>query len=105
MIYFLDESGRLKFCYLLTDGPAFLLVEAMQALLHWLGALADLQGVLSDFPRDAWHIRGFPLEDVSVSVEEADERAFLFIGKRGTNAHRFTLGVPGVYEDFFRALC
>ena len=61
--------------------------------------------MLGDFPRNAWHVRGFPHEDVSVSVEEADERAFLFGGKRGTNAHRFTLGAPGVYEDFFRALC
>ena len=60
--------------------------------------------MLSDFPWDAWHIRGFPCEDVSVSLEEADERAFLFGEKRGTNAHRFTLGAPGVYEDFFRAL-
>ena len=38
-------------------------------------------------------------------MEEADERAFLFGGKRGTNAHRFTLGTSRVYEDFFRAFC
>ena len=65
----------------------------------------DLQGVLGDFPQDAWHVRGFPHKDVSVSAEEAGERAFLFGGKRGTNTHRFTLSAPGVYEDFFRALC
>ena len=65
----------------------------------------DLQGVLGDFPRDAWHVRGFPREDVYVSAEEADERAFLFRGKRGTNAHHFTLSILRVYENFFRALC
>ena len=36
-------------------------------------------------------------------MEEADERAFLFRGKCGTNAHHFSLGAPGVYEDLFRA--
>ena len=61
--------------------------------------------MLGDFPRNAWHIRGFPRKDVSVSAEEADERAFLSRGKRGTNVHHFTLGAPRVYEDFFRALC
>ena len=60
--------------------------------------------MLSDFPQNARHIRGFPCKDVPVSVEEADERAFLFGGKHGTNTHRFTLSGPKVYEDFFRAL-
>ena len=60
--------------------------------------------MLGDFPRNAWHVRGFPQEDVFVGAEEADEHAFLFRGKRGTNAHRFALGVPGVYEDFLGAL-
>ena len=60
--------------------------------------------MLGDFPQNARHIRGFPCKDVFIVVEEVDERAFLFGGKRGTNAHRFTLGAPGVYKDFFRAL-
>ena len=37
-------------------------------------------------------------------MEEADERAFLFGGKSGANAHHFTLGVAGVYEDLLGAL-
>ena len=45
----------------------------------------------------------FPHKDVSIGTEEADERAFLFGGKRGTNAHHFTIGAPRVYEDFLRA--
>ena len=80
-----------SFCYLFTDGPALFLVEAAQALIHWLGAWVDFQGVLGDLPRDAWHIRGFPRKDVFVIVEEVDERAFLFGGERGTNAYLFSL--------------
>ena len=59
--------------------------------------------MLGDFPRNVWHVRGFPRKDVSVGVEEADERAFLFGGKRGTNAHHFALDAPIVYEDLLRA--
>ena len=91
MIHFLDESSRQKLCYLFAKGPALLLVEAAQSLLHWLGAQLDPQGVLGDFPRYAWHLRGFPWEDVFVSAEEVDERAFLFRGEGGTNAHRLPL--------------
>jgi hypothetical protein len=53
----------------------------MQALLNRLGAWLDLQGKLGDFPRDAWHIRGFPHKYVLVCTEEVDERAFLFGGE------------------------
>ena len=60
--------------------------------------------MLSDFPRNAWHVQGFPHEDVSIGVEEADERAFLFRGKRGANAHYFALGTTAVYEDLLGAL-
>ena len=105
MVYFLNESCGQQFGYLLADGPAFLLVEAAQALLHRLGAREDLESMLGELPRDAWHIRGFPCKDIFVVVEEVDERAFLFGGERGTDAYHFTLGTLGVYEDFFRALC
>ena len=105
MVYFLDESSHQKLHDLLTDGPVLLLVKAMQALLYWLGAWPDLQGVLGDFPWNAWHVRGFPREDISVGAEEVDERAFLFGGERGTNAYRFTLEAAEIYEDLLGALC
>ena len=73
-------------------------------LLLWLGAWVNLQGMLGDLPRNAWHIRGFPRKDVFVTVEEVDERAFLFGGKRGANAHHFALEATGVYEDVLGAL-
>ena len=64
----------------------------------------DLQGMLGDLPRNAWHVRGFPYKDVFVAVEEVDEGAFLSRGKCGTNAYHFTLGAAGIYEDFLEAL-
>ena len=47
--------------------------------------------MLDDFTRNAWHVQGFPHKDVSTGAEEADERAFLFGGKHGANAHHFAL--------------
>ena len=60
--------------------------------------------MLSDLPRNGWHIRAFPRKDVFVVTEEVDERAFLFRGKRGTNAYHFTLGAARIYEDPLGAL-
>ena len=37
-------------------------------------------------------------------MEEVGERAFLFGGKRGADAHHFALGAAGVYEDLLGAL-
>ena len=100
MIHFLDEFSRQKLCDLFADGPALLLVKATQALLHRL----DLQGMLGDFPRNVWHVRGFPHEDISIGAEKVDECTFLFGGKRGADAHHFALRVVGVYEDLLGAL-
>ena len=104
MVYFLDELGRQKLRSLLADGPVLLLVEATQALLHQRGAWPNLQGMLSDFSRNAWHVRGFPHKDVFVGTEEVNERTFLFRGKHGANAHHFALGAAEVYEDLLGAL-
>ena len=60
--------------------------------------------MLGDLPQNARHIRGFPPKDVFVVVEEVDERAFLFGGKRGANAYRLALRAIRVYEDSLRAL-
>ena len=61
--------------------------------------------MLDDLPRNVWHIRGFPRKDVFVVAEEVNDRAFLFGGKRGTNAYHFTLGAARIYEDPLGALC
>ena len=60
--------------------------------------------MLDDFSQNARHVRGSPRKDVSVGVEEVNEREFLFRGKRGANAHHFAFGAAGVYEDLLSAL-
>ena len=80
------------------------LVEVTRALLHWRGAWPDLQGMLGDFSWNAWHVRGSLCKDVSIGVEEAGERAFLFGGKRGADAHHFALRATRVYEDLLGTL-
>ena len=60
--------------------------------------------MLDNFSQNAWHVRGFSRKDVSVGAEKADERAFLFGGKRSANAHHLALGAAGVYEDLLSAL-
>ena len=67
-----------KLCDLLVDGPAF--------------------------PWNARHVKGFPRKYLFVEAEEANERAFLFGGKRGANMHHFALRAARVYEDLLGAL-
>jgi hypothetical protein len=78
MMNLLDESDLQKLVDLLTDDLALLLVEVAQALLHRLGAVSDLQDVLSDFLGYARHIQGTPREYVDIRVEKVDEHYFLF---------------------------
>jgi hypothetical protein len=47
--------------------------------------------VLGDLPRDAWHIRGAPSEDVDVGAEKVDEHHFLFRVEDGTDPQRIAL--------------
>ena len=44
-----------------------------------------------------YNLGGSATKDVFVVAEEADECAFLFGGKCGTNAYHFALGAPRVY--------
>lgn len=36
---------------------------------------------LDDFTWDLWQVRWLPGEDIVISLEEVDERAFLFVGE------------------------
>jgi hypothetical protein len=47
-------------------------------LLDWLGAGVYVERVLSEFPGYSGHVRRMPCEDIFVSPEKLDERAFLF---------------------------
>ena len=61
--------------------------------------------MLGDFPRNAWHIQGFPRKDVFVITEEANERAFLFGGERSSDANFLALRAVGVHEDLLGPFC
>ena len=56
MMNLLDESSSQKLVELLANDLALLLVEAAQALLHWLGTGSNLQGVLGDIPRKTRYV-------------------------------------------------
>ena len=99
MEYLLDESGRQQLVDLLPDGPALLLVESAQTLLHGHGASSDVQGVLGDFPRYARHVRGTPHEYVSISTEKVDEHCFLFVVEARADPQRPAFKGPGFEED------
>jgi hypothetical protein len=47
-------------------------------LLDWSGVRVDLQMVLNHLPRDARHLRRLSGKHVDISLEEGDEREFLF---------------------------
>jgi hypothetical protein len=66
--HFLDEPGLEKLPQLRSDRPPPLLVEAAEPLLHGARVRQDIKGVLGDLPRDAWHVRGAPREDVGVGA-------------------------------------
>ena len=99
MEYLLDESGRQHLVDLLPDGPVLLLVESAQALLHRLGAGSDVQGVLSDFPWYARHVRGTPCKNVGICTEKVDEHYFLFVVEAGADPQRPAFRGFGVEED------
>ena len=95
----LDESGRQKLVDLLANDLALLLVESAQPLLHWLGTGSNLQGVLGDFPRYAWHVRGTPCKHVGVRTEKVDEHCFLFGVELGADPDLLGGVVAGVERD------
>ena len=99
MEYLLDESGRQQLVDLLPDGPALLLIETVQALLHGLGAGSDVQRVLGDFPRYVRHVRGTPRKYVGICMEKVDEHCFLFVVEARADPQRHALRGPRVEED------
>ena len=99
----LDESGRQKLVDFLANDLA-LLIESAQPLLHWLGTGSNLQGVLGDFPRYAWHVRGTPCKHVGIRMEKVDEHSFLFGVEVGADHQHLAVGVVGVEWDLLGSL-
>jgi len=104
MMNLLDESGHQKLVDFLANDLTLLLVEATQALLHWLGTGSNLQGVLGDFPRYARHVRRTQCKHIGVCIEKVDEHGFLFAVEVGADRQCFVVGDVGVERDFLRAL-
>ena len=104
MVNLLDESGRQKLVDFLANDLALFLVESAQPLLHWLGTGSNLQGVLGDFPRYAWHVRGTPCKHIRICMEKVDEHGFLFGVEVGTDCQHLVVRAVGVERDFLRAL-
>ena len=105
MMNLLDESSRQKHVDLLANDLALLLIEATQPLLHWLGTGSNFQGVLDDFPRYAWHVRGTPCKHISIRTEKVDEHDFLFGIEVSADRQHLVVGAVGVEEDLLRAFC
>ena len=96
MVNLLHESDRQKLVDLLTNDLVLLLVESAQPLLHWLGTGSNFQGVLGDFPRYAWHVRGTPCKHVGVCTEKVDEHGFPFGVEVGADRQHLAVGAVGV---------
>ena len=88
-----------------TNDPALVLVEVAQALLHWFRPSLDLQGVLSNFPQYARHIRGTPCKHVGICAEEVDEHNFLFGVEVGADRQHLVVGVIWVEGDRLGTFC
>ena len=100
---FLDEAHCEELGDLLSDCSALLLVATSQMLLHGLGTWLNVEGMLGDLPRDAWHVRGLPGKDITIGAKEVGERTFLFFGQRDTNLN-FLGWILGVNLDCLRIL-
>jgi hypothetical protein len=84
---------------LLAYGPALLFIKAAQVLLHGSGTGSDIQRVLGDIPRYAWHVRGTTHKNFGVCAEEVDEHCFLFGVELGADPDVLAGVVAGVEGD------
>jgi hypothetical protein len=73
-----DEARIKQLLNLLTDKILSLNELLLGLLLDRLGVRVDLQMVLNHLPGDPRHLRRFPGKHVHISLEEGDEREFLF---------------------------
>jgi hypothetical protein len=78
MEYLFDEPYSHQLVDLLTYGPALFFIKTTQVLLHGSGTSSDVQRVLGDIPRYAWHVRGTPRKNFSICAEKVNEHCFLF---------------------------
>jgi hypothetical protein len=104
MEYLFDEPYSHQLVDLLAYGPTLFFIKMTQVLLHGSGTSSDVQRVLGDTPRYAWHVRGTPRKNFSVCVEKVDEHCFLFGVKLGADPDFLAGVVAGVERDGFNRL-
>jgi hypothetical protein len=68
---------------------------------HGSGTGSDIQRVLGDIPRYAWHVRGTPRKNFGVCAEEVDEHYFLFGVDLGADPDVLAGVIAGVERDGF----
>src|SRR3954464_9089150 len=71
-----DKSSLLESVNFGANGLALRLREASQGLPDWFRVRVDIEGVLSEFPGNSWHIGRLPGEYFPALTEELNERAF-----------------------------
>jgi hypothetical protein len=96
MEYLFDEPCSHQLVDLLAYGPALFFIKTAQVLLHGSGSSLDIQRVLGDIPRYAWHVRGTPRKKFGICAEKVDEHCFLFGVELGADPDLLAGVVAGV---------
>jgi hypothetical protein len=104
MEYLFDEHCSHQLVDLLAYGPALFFIKTAQVLLHGSGTSSDIQRVLGDIPRYAWHVRGTPRKNFGICAEKVDEHCFLFGVELGADPDLLAGIVAGVERDGFNRL-
>jgi hypothetical protein len=99
MEYLFDEPCSHQLVDLLAYGIALFFIKMTHVLLHGSGTGSDVQRVLDDIPRYAWHVRGTPRKDFGVCAEKVDEHCFLFGVELGADPDLLAGVVAGVEGD------
>jgi hypothetical protein len=99
MEYLFDEPYNHQLVDLLAYGPALLFIKTVQVLLHGSGIGSDIQRVLGDIPRYAWHVRGTPHKNFGICAEKVDEHFFLFEVELGADPDLLAGVVARVEDD------
>src|SRR6187455_2271733 len=99
MEYLFHEPCSHQLVDLLAYSSTLLFVKVVQVLLHGSGSSSDIQRVLTDIPRYAWHVRGTPRKNFGICAEKVDEHCFLFGVKLGADPDLLASIVAGVEGD------
>jgi hypothetical protein len=72
-----NESSLAEPTNLFADCFSLWLRKPAHRLLYWFGFWVNIEGVLSEFRGNTWHVGWFPCKYFPALTEELDERAIL----------------------------